>query len=391
MIVPIEWPNKYTGKFGNSLNSLQKAMASKKKGSCAYKSCLQEGARAAAYPNPSSSTFVPFYHDTKTLTTTGSCNREHTWPNSRGTGDNGFNDPFIIRPTLTDDNSSRGNKFYGETKSEWDPASLGFEGARGESARVIFYTATMYASQGLSLSNNPGDGTSKKTMGTLKYLIEWNNKYPVTDIERQINEYYYKQGYGRNPFVDHPEYANLIWDTKGLLNDQGGSGTGGGGDDEPVYNYKLFNNTQSLDGKSLVIAHSEIVDGIYYGLSGSAKSDSLPWYLIPITLDVNDDKSQMYCDDIALIKYTFRKQSDGTYMITTPDGRYLYSYIDASHYSIGLAANPTKGSSRWNITTNGSGYTFTGDGTNVHLEYYNTSFCGYQYTPKVPIMLYESI
>ena len=53
-------------------------------------------------------------------------------------------------------------------------------------------------------------------MGTLKSLLEWNAKYPVTKMEKQINEYLYAEGYGRNPFVDHPEYANQIWDFNGI-------------------------------------------------------------------------------------------------------------------------------------------------------------------------------
>ena len=35
-------------------------------------------------------------------------------------------------------------------------------------------------------------------------------------MEKQINNYLASQGYGRNPFVDHPEYANQIWDVNGI-------------------------------------------------------------------------------------------------------------------------------------------------------------------------------
>ena len=53
-------------------------------------------------------------------------------------------------------------------------------------------------------------------MGTLKELLEWNAKYPVTAMEKQINNYLASKGYGRNPFVDHPEYANQIWNANGI-------------------------------------------------------------------------------------------------------------------------------------------------------------------------------
>lgn len=199
-------------------NTLAGLITAKNPSSTSYKQCLQVGAQAAAYPNENSSTFIPFYHEAKSSeqTTTGNCNREHTWPDSRG-GGSIETDPLVIRPTLNADNSSRGNNFYGNTKSnEWDPASCGYEGARGESARIILYAACRYYSLGLSLSNNPSDATSAKTMGTLKTLLEWNSTYQPTDFERTVNERYYKMGYARNPFVDHPEYANFIWDNNGL-------------------------------------------------------------------------------------------------------------------------------------------------------------------------------
>ncbi len=210
--------------FGNSFRiTLGNAINAKKTKTISYSQCLSVGAQAAAYP-AGSNTFVPFYHDETKTATKGQCNREHTWPNSRGSKKVGPGaDPFIIRPTLTSENSSRGNYFYGISSSnEWDPASCGFEAARGESARVILYAATAYyKSHGFELSNNPSDSTSKKTMGTLKTLLEWNKTYAPTNIEIQVNNYLSKNGYGRNPFVDHPEYANRIWNKSGIVTSEG--------------------------------------------------------------------------------------------------------------------------------------------------------------------------
>ncbi len=207
--------------FGNTFRiTLGNAINAKRTKTISYSECLGVGAKAAAYPNANSSTFVPFYHDETKTTTQGSCNREHTWPKSRGSGKSGPGaDPFIIRPTLTSENSSRSNYFYGlPASNQWDPASCGFEAARGESARVILYAATAYyKSYGFELSNNPADSTSKKTMGTLKTLLEWNKTYAPTKIEIQVNNYLSNNGYGRNPFVDHPEYANRIWNTSGVV------------------------------------------------------------------------------------------------------------------------------------------------------------------------------
>lgn len=219
-LVDSRWSGLDFSTYGETFRN---TLAGKISGSTtSYSNCLNVGAKAAAYPNANSSTFIPFYHEAKDSekTTTSGCNREHTWPDSRG-GGSIETDPIVIRPTITKDNSNRGNNFYGNTVSnEWDPASCGYEGARGESARIILYAATRYYSKGLVLSNNPSDSTSAKSMGTLKTLLEWNLKYRPTEFEKTVNDRYEKMGYARNPFVDHPEYANFIWDEDGLRKSQ---------------------------------------------------------------------------------------------------------------------------------------------------------------------------
>ena len=370
-------------------NALQELMDVKQTNTTSYSNCLSLGAKAAAYPTASSSTFVPFYHDATTTATTGQCNREHTWPNSRGSGTTGPGaDPFIIRPTLTSDNSSRGNNFYGTSSSkEWDPASCGFEAARGESARVILYAATMYYKNGLSLSNNPNDGTSLKTMGTLSTLLAWNNTYAPTPIEIQINNYLSNNGYGRNPFVDHPEYASYIWDNNGLL---GGEVPPDPGDF--TNGLTIETSLTNLDGNEYVIASSDSNSSFtFYAMDNQPKSSSLPWYVTPIKSSVNDDKTKIIPVGDATFKYyKFVKQSDGNYYIRSKETNdYLFGYIDGTHYSIGLGTTPTNGGSlSWNITTTGKGFVVK-NAANVYLEYYNSSFCGYSSAPSVPIYLYH--
>ena len=369
-------------------NALQTLMAGKRTRTTDYSSCKSIGAKAAAYPNANSSTFVPFYHDASRLATQSECNREHTWPNSRGTGTTGPGaDPFIIRPTLTQENTDRGNKFYGTGGSEWDPASCGFEAARGESARVILYAATMYYKEGLSLSNNPGDASSLKTMGTLSTLLKWNTTYAPTPIEIQVNNYLNNQGYGRNPFVDHPEYANYIWGNNGLL----------GGEippnpDDFTNGLNRESSLSNLDGKEYVIASSDSATSFsFFAMDNEAKSDTLPWYIKPIAATVNDDKTKIIANNNATFKYyKFIKQSDGNYYIQNKENnKYIFAYIDGTHYSIGLGSTPTNnGSLSWNITASNNGFVMKNN-ANVYLEYYNGSYCGYKNAPSVPIYLYH--
>lgn len=170
---------------------------------------------------------IPFYHDDQQYTT--GWNKEHVWPNSRGAGKSGpGSDPQMLRPTANSCNSARGNKFYGTGANEFDPAICSsdgksgdqfplYEASRGEAARIIFYVATRYGTASkFHLSNNPGDSTSACTMGTLKYLVQWNNKYPVTAQEIRRNNYLDKDGFARNPFIDNRDFANFIWDEDGL-------------------------------------------------------------------------------------------------------------------------------------------------------------------------------
>ena len=372
-------------------NALQTIMAGKKTVTTTYSNCLSVGAKAAAYPNASSSTFVPFYHDATVTATTSECNREHTWPNSRGTGETGPGaDPFIIRPTLKSENSDRQNYFYGtkgKSNKEWDPASCGFEASRGESARVILYCATMYYKNGFSLSNNPNDATNLKTMGTLSTLLAWNTTYAPTPIEIQINNYLSNNGYGRNPFVDHPEYASYIWNNSGLI----------GGEippDETEFENgldveKTLNN---LDGHEYVIASTDSASSVsYFAMDNEAKSSSLPWYIKPISVSINENKTKLIPNgDVTLKYYKFIKQSDGNYYIQSKENNnYLFGYIDGTHYSIGLGTTPTNsGSLSWTITASNGGFVFK-NATNVYLEYYNGSYCGYKSAPSVPIYLFH--
>lgn len=152
-----------------------------------------------------------------TYTTATSFNKEHVWPNSRG-GGTVDNDIHMARPTISSENSSRGNSFYVEGKntqaSGWDPYTAGYtEVSRGESARIIFYC--MVANPSLNLIDQNGLSSSesgyKTTMGKLSDLLKWNLSYAVTSREKNRNNgAEYLQG-NRNPFIDHPEYACKIW------------------------------------------------------------------------------------------------------------------------------------------------------------------------------------
>lgn len=149
-------------------------------------------------------------------------NKEHVWPKSRG-GDCIEGDPHMVRPTLTSDNSSRGNSFYVEGMATehdgWDPKADGMnETYRGDCARIIFYCAVQEKDH-LTLVDKNTDSTSNGTMGKLSDLLKWNLEYAVDAREHRRNailngrmaSYKHTFNLNRNPFIDHPEYACRIW------------------------------------------------------------------------------------------------------------------------------------------------------------------------------------
>ncbi|WOL13854.1 hypothetical protein Cni_G22634 [Canna indica] len=162
-------------------------------------------------------------------------NREHLWPRSYGLTDGpALTDLYNIRPADANVNSSRGNKYYGECtavsthcvrpanneaapdteadKESWAPPVQ----VRGDVARSLMYMAVSYGFQQpdgrppLQLSDSPN--IEKSEMGLLSTLLRWNKLDPPSKVEQLRNDRICKlYQHNRNPFIDHPEYANLIW------------------------------------------------------------------------------------------------------------------------------------------------------------------------------------
>ena len=195
--------------------SLENLLQGERGSSFSYKS-LQSSAfpYTDVDPNrPNEGYIVSFYSGTPVKGYSG-MNKEHTWPNSHG-GGKIDHDPHVIRPTLTSENSARGNSYFAESSSQgWDPDSFGNEKYRGIAARIILYGAVIGYSEGLRLEDVgfvSGDGNGGK-MGKLSDLLKWNLQYPIDTTEIIRNETLDKSlNYNRNPFIDNPDYACRIW------------------------------------------------------------------------------------------------------------------------------------------------------------------------------------
>ena len=154
-------------------------------------------------------------------------NREHVWAKSHGgfgTATGPGTDVHHLRPTDVTVNSARGNKDFdlGGTQSaeapgnytdadSWEPRNA----VKGDVARMIMYMAVRYEGgdgfADLEMKNLVNNG-SAPYMGKLSVLLEWNRMDPPDSFEQRRNQRIYEVWQGnRNPFVDHPEYADAIW------------------------------------------------------------------------------------------------------------------------------------------------------------------------------------
>jgi len=161
-------------------------------------------------------------------------NREHVWAKSHGfpsESDYGYTDAHHVRPCDVDVNSARGNLDFDNGGSlvsgttdcysdadSWEPR----DEIKGDIARMMFYMIVRYEGDGGSSDDYDLElvdyvGTSGVNFGKLSTLLEWHNNDPVDDIDRHRNEIVYSYQHNRNPFIDHPEYVNYIYNPDGSV------------------------------------------------------------------------------------------------------------------------------------------------------------------------------
>ncbi|HAO04993.1 MAG: endonuclease [Chitinophagaceae bacterium] len=190
----------------------------------------------------------------------GDCyNREHTTPQSWfGSASPMYSDVQLLLPTDGYVNGRKSNYPFGNVtsytyKSIDNESKLGtgaslnfgysgtvfmpFAAFKGDVARIALYVATRYEDQ--IIANNwyqnssaneallsPTDESNAAMRRLqiyddwfLRTMFQWMQDDPVSqkEIDRNNAVYYQSGQHNRNPFVDHPEYAALIWQCTGLL------------------------------------------------------------------------------------------------------------------------------------------------------------------------------
>lgn len=152
----------------------------------------------------------------------GQWNREHTYAKSLGSPDLGQSGPGAdahhLRASDVQRNSSRGNlKFIDGSGNSAKVGSGWYPGDewKGDVARMMMYMYLRYDDR--CKPTAVGFGSTANTPDQMIDLfLRWNAEDPVSQFEIQRNEYMgnrsntYAQG-NRNPFIDNPYLATLIW------------------------------------------------------------------------------------------------------------------------------------------------------------------------------------
>ncbi|KIA90720.1 endonuclease [Kaistella jeonii] len=296
-------------------------------------------------------------------------NREHMMPQSSFNSNYPmYSDLFFVIPTDARINQLRSNYPYGMagTTNYWlftngskinknGTPNSGYTGRvyepinefKGDIARSLLYFAVRYEGKlnsfnfynGTSPANDtsPLDGTEEKAFENwyIAMLLQWNNQDPVSQKEIDRNNAVYNIQKNRNPFIDHPEWVNLIWSqTPATVAPQAASNLASSqtsayfvnlnwtpSADTNVMGYKIYQNGVYVDysrTNTIIIDHLTPSTTYNYTVKAynSSYMESAESNLLPVTtLD-----SDVYAQDLMITKYLEGTSDNKALEITNKTG-----------------------------------------------------------------------
>ncbi len=162
-------------------------------------------------------------------------NREHVWAKSHGfpsTSQLGYTDIHHLRPADVSMNTQRSDNDFGnggtpvaeapenlkDGSVSWEPRNA----VKGDVARMVFYMDTRYEAGNESTmpdlivvdkaeTDRTGldDGTGE--LGKLCTLLEWHDNDPIDTFEIDRNNSIYEYQGNRNPYIDNPEWVDVVY------------------------------------------------------------------------------------------------------------------------------------------------------------------------------------
>ena len=223
-------------------------------------------------------------------------NREHSWPQSW------FNEQSTPRtdlhhifPTDCWVNYERSNNPYGEVRSgttfrngsKLGPCKTpGYTGTvfepideyKGDFARAYFYMSVRYYGEDSGWKSSDMTDKSEIKPWAMAMLLRWTKLDPVSQKEINRNNVIYNDyQHNRNPFIDHPEYADMIWDPNWTLTNN-----------DSESSIAIYPNPVQRGGTLSLYVGSRQVDQVaIYDLSGRlllqlhVTSDEIPTLTLP--------------------------------------------------------------------------------------------------------------
>lgn len=182
-------------------------------------------------------TYVFFTDQCGNYSGEGDCyNREHSFPKSWFGGEiyPMYTDLFHVYPTDGYVNNKRGNFPYGEVgAASWTSlngsklGSCNFPGYsqtvfepidayKGDFARSMLYMSVRYYEEDAGWPGSDMFDGAQPEEWALNLLKKWHEDDPVSPKETDRNNALYDIQQNRNPFIDHPEYVDLIWFYTGI-------------------------------------------------------------------------------------------------------------------------------------------------------------------------------
>ena len=161
-------------------------------------------------------------------------NREHVWPQSKGASSAeamGY-DIQSVRPALVELNEDHKNYAYGESSGCYNP-SLAIDNPpyykdyhlgsyKGDVARILMYDFITYGSMSghqNALYNGKAQLLNKLSASgvieSLAILLKWHMQDPPSLTEMVRNDVAAAWQGNRNPFIDYPELATLLFSSNG--------------------------------------------------------------------------------------------------------------------------------------------------------------------------------
>lgn len=272
----------------------------------------------------------------------GDCfNREHSWPKSWFSGSEETvpgRDLHHIFPTDGYVNAQRSSWPYGEvSNATWTSlngsklgsckSSLGYTGTvfepideyKGDFARAIMYMSVRYYGEDSDWGASGMTNKSEIKPWAIDMLLNWSDNDPVSDKEIARNNVIYNDiQHNRNPFVDHPEYARMIWDP----NWQGGSNIGNGDF------VKVTSVDEITDGDYLIVCENNTV-----AFNGALTSLDA----IGNTIDITITEGVIASNEVTNAAVFTIAASSGGYSIKSASGY----YIGQTSNNNGLASSTT--------------------------------------------------